>query len=130
MSKDSKSSATTTILIVVMIALIILAIRMDWIPWNEANDSTFSPIYDTDSANDRFIKGELGPAQLKALDRILVQEQKNDEMRLSNEVARQIAKNDKAVIEAYGRWRKCYDLMRSRHHVVYPNQRKNLTDKN
>lgn len=127
MPEKSKKNSTNAIAIVILIGLAILAVRNGWIPWNEVRNETISPIYDTDPANDNFIKGDLKIAQLKILDRILAREQKNDEMRLSNELVKELSNNDKDVIEAYAKWRKCYDLMRSRHHVVYPNQRANLS---
>lgn len=124
MGQDKKQGSTFTVIIVVMILLIVIAVRLGWISWNHIPQFTASPIYDTDPANDRFIKGDLTPKQLKLLDRILDEEQKNNQRRLANDIVKQLAKNDRAVIEAYARWRKCHDLLRSRYQVVYPNQRK------
>lgn len=128
MPKESQSASKGTLLLVVMVVLIILAIRYGWIPWNNTSGPTVSPIYDTDAANDRFIKGELSADQMKTLDRILTEEQKQNGVRLSNETIKKLAKNDKAVMDAYARWRKCHDMMRSRHYVIYPNQRNHIRD--
>ena len=80
-------------------------------------------IYDTDPQNDRYIKGMLTPRQFKILDRILMEEERNGGMRLSSGRVNQWAMDDKAVIEAYDRWRRCVSLMRSENSVIYPSER-------
>jgi len=123
MSKKNKNHFSTFLILLILGGLAFLAWRNGWISTNPVGRVTYSPIYDTDAANDQFIKGDLTIDQMRKLDRVLVQEQKNHEARLSAEQLRQISGNDKAVMEAYGRWRKCYDMMRGRHHVIYPDQR-------
>ncbi len=130
MAKDAPKSSFGTLVIVLMIVLLVVAVRLGWLPWNNIQETTTSPIYDTDPANDRFIKGELTASQLKTLDKILNEEQKNNQQRLSNDIVKRLAKNDRAVMDAYARWRKCHDLMRSSYQVVYPNQRKYLKAEN
>jgi len=80
-------------------------------------------VYDTDPQNDRFIKGNLTGKQFRLLDRILNEEERNGGMRISGGRVRQYAMDDKAVIEAYDRWRRCCSLMRSENYVIYPSQR-------
>jgi hypothetical protein len=123
MSKKDKNHFSTILILLILGGLAILAWRNGWIPTNIGNKVAYSPIYDTDAANDQFIKGDLTLDQMRKLDRVLVQEQRNQEARLSTEQVRPLSGNDKAVMEAYGRWRKCYDMMRGRDHVIYPNQR-------
>lgn len=83
-------------------------------------------IYDTDQRNDRFIKGELSGEKLRMLDKILIHEKQNYQMRLSGDVLMELAQNDDDLIRAYTRWRKCYDMMRSNTHVVYPDERSSV----
>jgi hypothetical protein len=79
--------------------------------------------YDTNSDNDEFIKGNLDRDQLLLLDKILMTEKKLRTHPLSDQQVQSIAKNDPAVIAAYERWCKCYDMIRSSTHVVYPDER-------
>ncbi|NLP12045.1 hypothetical protein GX408_16725 [bacterium] len=83
----------------------------------------FMFMYDSDPQNDRFIKGSLKRQQFRLLDRVLDEEERNGGMRLSNSKVRQLAADDKEVIEAYDRWRRCCSLMRSENYVIYPSQR-------
>ncbi|HPI73300.1 MAG TPA: hypothetical protein PK843_05345 [bacterium] len=83
----------------------------------------FMFMYDSDPKNDRFIKGSLRRDQFRLLDRVLNEEERNGGMRLSNGKVRQLAADDKEVIEAYDRWRRCCSLMRSVNYVIYPSQR-------
>ncbi|OPZ70891.1 MAG: hypothetical protein BWY83_01416 [bacterium ADurb.Bin478] len=80
-------------------------------------------MYDSDPQNDRFIKGSLKRQQFRLLDRVLNEEERNGGMRLSDGKVRQLAADDKEVIEAYDRWRRCVSLMRSENYVIYPSQR-------
>ncbi|MBN2411296.1 hypothetical protein JXQ31_06355 [candidate division KSB1 bacterium] len=83
-------------------------------------------IYDTDPKNDKFIKGQLTSQQLLQLDKILELEESQGGMRLSVKDLKRTAKDDRALYEAYTRWRKCKDMMRSKHRTIYPGDRKNL----
>jgi len=83
-------------------------------------------IYDTDVKNDKFIKGELGAQQLIKLDKILELEKSSGGLRLSVKDLKRMAKDDMALYDAYSRWRKCKDMMRSKHRTIYPSDRKNL----
>jgi len=83
----------------------------------------FMFMYDSDPKNDRFIKGSLRRDQFRLLDRVLNEEERNGGMRLSNGKVRQLAADDREVIEAYDRWRRCCSLMRSENYVIYPSQR-------
>jgi hypothetical protein len=80
-------------------------------------------IYDTDPKNDRFIKGKLNAKQMKVLDKVLQEEERNGGMRLSGGQVRELSGDEKLVIEAYDRWRRCCNLMRSEYRVVYPSER-------
>lgn len=81
-------------------------------------------VYDTDPKNDRFIKGKLTGRQMKALDKVLNEEERNGGMRLSSSQLRELSGDEKLVIEAYDRWRRCCNLMRSEYQIVYPRERK------
>lgn len=98
---------------------------MEYIPPSILPESGRSSeiIYDTDPQNDRFIKGVLTTNQFRVLDKILDEEERNGGMRVNTGKVRQLAREDKAVIEAYDRWRRCGSLMRSENYVVYPSQR-------
>jgi hypothetical protein len=80
-------------------------------------------VYDTDPKNDRFIKGKLNPKQMRMLDKVLDEEERNGGMRLSGGQVRELACDEKLVMEAYDRWRRCCNLMRSEYRVVYPSER-------
>ncbi len=81
-------------------------------------------VYDTDPKNDRFIKGKLNAKQMRLLDRVLDEEERHGGMRLSGGEVRELAGDEKLVLEAYDRWRRCCNLMRSEDRVVYPSERK------
>jgi hypothetical protein len=81
-------------------------------------------IYDTNPQNDSFIKGTLTAQQLAQFDKILEFEKSQNSMRISQNKLKELAANDLALYEAYNRWRKCMDMMRSTHHTVYPSERK------
>ncbi len=80
-------------------------------------------IYDTDPLNDQFIKGTLKQNKMKKFDRILMQEKREGGGRLSNQELNELTKYDNELIEAYNRWRKCKDMRRSHHRVIYPDER-------
>ncbi len=86
-------------------------------------DPTMAYVYDTDPQNNEFIKGRLTRYQLKQLDTILMVEKKQCGLRLSNIDLNALTNRDQALIEAYNRWRKCKDMMRSHHRVIYPDER-------
>ena len=80
-------------------------------------------IYDTDPQNDEFIKGSLKRPKQKQLDRLLMKEKKACGLRFSNQLLQEYSKNDNEIISAYNRWRKCKEMRRSHHHVIYPDER-------
>ena len=80
-------------------------------------------VYDTDSKNDVYIKSNLHPQLLRILDRVLEKEKKNSGLRLTDVELNKITSYNNEVNEAYNRWRKCKDMMRSSHHVIYPSER-------
>ena len=83
-------------------------------------------IYDTDAKNDKFIKGQLSSQQFNQLDKILELEKSQGGLRLSVKDLKRTAGDDMALYEAYSRWRKCKDMMRSKHRTLYPSDRKHL----
>jgi|GEM_PF-7048806 len=86
------------------------------------NRSSF--VYDTDPANDAYIKGGLSNDQLEALDWMLMEEKKAGGKRLNAFQLNALSKNDQQIKSAYGRWRTCKDLLRTNgHHVIYPDER-------
>lgn len=78
--------------------------------------------YDTSPENDKYIKGNLQPDQLLLLDKILMKEKRLVTHPLSSQQIQSIT-GDPAVMAAYERWCKCYDMIRSSTHVVYPDER-------
>lgn len=80
-------------------------------------------LYDTDFKNDNFIKGPLTDQQLRILDQLLTKEKNDCGLRLSEADLNRISKNNNEINDAYTRWRKCKDMMRSSHHVIYPDER-------
>ena len=86
-------------------------------------------LYDTDPRNNDFIKGNLLPKQLRILDRLLELEKKQCGLRLTPQDINKITRYNSEVKEAYDRWRKCKDMMRSYYRVVYPSERKLYLDK-
>ena len=80
-------------------------------------------LYDSDYSNDNFIKGSLKDQQLKILDQILMKEKKESGLRLSEPELNKISENNNEINGAYSRWRKCKDMMRSSHHIIYPDER-------
>jgi hypothetical protein len=83
-------------------------------------------VYDTDPQNDAYIKGSLSQQELSRLDRILMVEKGQSGKRLSQSRVADLANQNTKIIDAYDRWRNCYDMMRSSTHVVYPDERKHL----
>jgi len=86
-------------------------------------------LYDTDPRNNDFIKANLQPKQLKILDQLLELEKKQSGLRLTPQDINKITRYNSEVKEAYDRWRKCKDMMRSSYRVVYPDERKFYIDK-
>lgn len=80
-------------------------------------------VYDTDPRNNEFIKGGLSSQKLAVLDRVLREEKKQGGLMLSNTDLNRITRYDQEINEAYGRWIKCKNMMRSSHHVIYPDER-------
>lgn len=83
-------------------------------------------LYDTDLQNNNHIKGELRNDQLLILDRILLEEKAQCGLRLNSLRVKELAKNKEEIINAYERWRKCKDMYRSYHRVVYPDERQRI----
>lgn len=124
MAKGGGSSLMKiALLLIVVVAGLYMAAQKGYItlPWD--NKPKISPIYDTDETNDRYIKKDLSLAQMQRLDRVLNEEMRRGGGRLAGNRLRELAGGDKAVMAAYGRWRKCVDLMRSSNHVIYPADR-------
>ena len=124
MAKGGGSSQVKIVLLLMVVAAgVYVAGKKGYItlPWD--NKSKVSPIYDTDAKNDRYIKKDLSLAQLQRLDRVLIEEERRGGERVAGNRVRELSGGDKAVIAAYGRWRKCVDLMRSSNHVIYPSDR-------
>jgi hypothetical protein len=115
--------------IAVRVALVAATIALFYVVYQKYHkgphpgEEPVSYIYDTDPKNDQFIKGALTPEQLKKLDRILEEEKKQKGLRLSALELTKLVENDNSIVDAYVRWRKCYDMMRSFHHVIYPSER-------
>jgi len=80
-------------------------------------------IYDTNPQNDSFIKGTLTARQLAQFDKILEFEKSQTGMRITQEQLKELAANDLDLYDAYNRWRRCVDMMRSTHHTIYPSER-------
>jgi hypothetical protein len=130
MADAKKSSSTKWLLLILLLAGVYygqtryhLSDRMRHWFSDEIGRETTRLIYDTDPSNNRFIIGNLKPAQLKILDRVLMEELQRGQLRLSGSLLRDLARGDQDVINAYDRWRKCCNLMRSSNRVVYPNER-------
>lgn len=83
-------------------------------------------LYDTDPRNNEFIKADLDEKQLHQLDRILTEEKKMCGLRLSDLRLNELAANNNEIIYAYDRWRKCKDMYRSYHKIVYPDERQRV----
>ncbi len=116
-------SMKMVIIVLILAAAGFYGVKRGWIPIPWDTRPAVSPIYDTDAKNDRYIKGSLTFEQLRLLDRVLNEEYNYGGKRLPGDRVRQLTKGDRLVGQAYGRWRKCKDLMRSSNHVVYPRER-------
>jgi hypothetical protein len=104
-------------------------IETNWDVWFGGGKSTPIPspshfIYDTDSKNNVYIKTNLHPQLLRTLDKVLEKEKENSGLRLTDVDLNKISQYNNEVNEAYNRWRKCKDMMRSNHHVIYPSERR------
>ena len=84
--------------------------------------SYYSGKYDTDPNNDRYIKGDMTPLQIKIFNRVLCAEKKQNGKKVSIQKIRKIAgyKNYETIQAAYKRWRECKDLNRNKDYVIYP----------
>jgi hypothetical protein len=82
--------------------------------------------YDTDATNNEYIKGDLNEWQLRKLDRILSEEKRLCGLRLSDLRLNELSSNNNQVTDAYDRWRKCKDMYRSYHKIVYPDERERV----
>jgi len=110
-------------IVLVLAAAGFYGVKRGWVPIPWDNRPAWSPIYDTDPRNDRYIKGSLTIEQLQTLDRLLNEEYRNGGNRLQGDRVRQLSRGDRLVAQAYGRWRKCHDLMRTSNYVIYPAER-------
>jgi|GEM_PF-3236153 len=79
--------------------------------------------YDTDPQNDAYIKDSLSMNQLVILDQILEYEKEKCGLRLTWFSLRRLTGGDQKLTDAYIRWRKCKNLMRSSGRVIYPSER-------
>ena len=116
----------TALLLLVVMAFAVLGMDcFDALKKKASPAPTTKPnyIYDTDPRNDDFIRGTLSAAKLNILDKVLLKEKKQGGLKLSNTELNSITKYDQEIIDAYGRWRKCKNMMRSSHHVIYPDER-------
>ncbi len=77
--------------------------------------------YDTDPSNNRYIIGGLKNKQLERLDRVLEHDKRNGY--LNDTTVERLADSDKDVVQAYYRFLKCKNLMRSTNTVIYPDER-------
>lgn len=77
--------------------------------------------YDTDPSNNRYIIGGLRVQQQKKLDRVLEFDKRNGY--LNETTVERLADSDDDVIQAYYRFLKCKNLMRSTNTVIYPDER-------
>lgn len=77
--------------------------------------------YDTDPSNNRYIIGGLRVQQLKRLDRVLEYDKRNGY--LNDTTVERLADSDEDVVQAYYRFLKCKNLMRSTNTVIYPDER-------
>ena len=123
MAKQTETLAVWIAVIVSMVFLFVF-VRPKVIDKNRDDIPPKYFIYDTDPDNDQFIQGQLEVHQLKALDAILEIEREKCGLRLPMVELDALAKNDRGLVDAYQRWRKCKDMMRSNHHVIYPSERK------
>ncbi len=79
--------------------------------------------YDTNPSNNDYIKKDLTVPELKLLDRVLLLEKRKSGLNLSDVDLQSVARNNRRVMLAYERWCECKLLMRSNHHVFYPDER-------
>jgi hypothetical protein len=115
------------ILLILAVAILIVVVypRLKGRPHKPPDEITTAYfVYDTDPQNNDFIRARLEVEQLKQLDRLLMVEKENSGLRLSNVELEKLTGNDQIIIDAYSRWRKCKDMMRSYHHSIYPDERK------
>jgi hypothetical protein len=85
--------------------------------------TTIVYIYDTDPSYNQLIKGSLSEEQFPIFDNLLEKEKSQCGEKLPDTDIQWYSNKDQMIIEAYERWRKCKDLMRSRNHTVYPSER-------
>jgi hypothetical protein len=124
MSKGMDSGAMKMAAVFLLVAAAgFYGVKKGYIPKLWDKQPTVSPIYDTDPKNDGYIKSSMTYEQMALLDHILNEEYRNGGQRIAGDRVRQLARGDKLVIQAYGRWRKCRDLMRSSNHIIYPIER-------
>jgi hypothetical protein len=124
-----RSTFWTIVVTAIFVAIFIFAFKKYIMP----KVSTFTSsrgksneifIYDTDPRNDEFIKGSLKKVKQKKLDYVLMKEKDACGLRLSNQFLYQFSNNDNDIIAGYNRWRKCKEMRRSYHRVIYPDERK------
>ena len=78
--------------------------------------------YDTDPLNDLYIAGQLDNKQLKQLDEVLKYDKAVGQP-LSRTMLNRLSGNDKKIEQAYERFLRCKNLMRSTNKVIYPDER-------
>ena len=80
-------------------------------------------IYDTDTSNNNYIKGTLSEQELDVFDNLLEYERSLCGPKLPREDVEKYSTNDQDIFDAYYRWRRCKELLRSKSHTVYPSER-------
>ncbi len=85
--------------------------------------STIVYIYDTDPSYNNIIKGGLGERQFPVFDNLLEKERLECGEKLPDTDVQRYSNGNQMIIEAYLRWRKCKELMRSNTRTIYPSER-------
>ncbi len=122
MAKGSKGVEFRIVLFFLVLVLGYLGYQKYGIPLQTIGTKQ-SNIYDTQAENDAYIKANLSKKQLSTLDRLLLQEKKDGGLRLSTKTLAKMTNGDVELEQAYLRWRKCREMMRSNHHTIYPDER-------
>ncbi len=122
MAKGSKGVEFRIVLFFLVLVLGYLGYQKYGIPLQAIGTSHFI-IYDTQAENDAYIKANLSKKQMSTLDRLLLKEKKDGGLRLSTKTLSNMTHGDVELEQAYLRWRKCREMMRSKHHTIYPDER-------
>ena len=108
----------------IRIAILFATVLLFVIVLAKFNSGSYSGKYDTDPANDQYIKGNLTAQQKKLLNAVICTEKKQSGKKVPVQKIRKIAgrKNYESVQAAYNRWRECRDLNRNKDRVIYPSR--------